>query len=104
LTKEQQHQMPQRHAADNAEKAIQMAKYAEQEVKQAREEADPRKLKTAMAKLETAQTKVRDSQQQLSSQDDMHHQELIQVEEQTVQALQDIDAAAEEAAQPKQVR
>ncbi|TBL71035.1 hypothetical protein [Paenibacillus thalictri] len=105
MTQEQQHQMPERHAIDNAEKAISMAQYAEQEIERAREASDPHKLQAALGKLQTAQREVREAQEQLSAQEDgHHHQELVQVEEQTVSALQNIDSAEDESLQPKQVR
>jgi hypothetical protein len=105
MTQEQQHQMPQRHAIDNAERAIQMVKYAEEELKQARDEGDPQKLQQATAKLTTAQHMARDAQKQLLDQDNDHqHQQLLQTEQSLHQALQDVDIAIAAAEQPKQVR
>ncbi|WP_248930032.1 hypothetical protein [Paenibacillus hamazuiensis] len=105
MTQEEQHQMRERHGVDNAEKAIQMVKYAEMEVKQAREKSDPKRLQSALGKLQNAQHMADDAQAQLEEFDNLHHhQELEQVQQQTHQSLQDAGIALEEALQPKQVR
>ncbi|WP_159885120.1 hypothetical protein [Paenibacillus puerhi] len=105
MTDVKQHQMPQRHVIDNAEKAIQIAKDAEMAVRHAQLESNPHKLAAALAELEAAQHALGKAESQMLAQDHEHYgQQLVQVQDQLEQAQQSLDVTASNTQQPKQVR
>ncbi|SDE37149.1 hypothetical protein SAMN02799630_05279 [Paenibacillus sp. UNCCL117] len=105
MTDVKQHQMPQRHVIDNAEKAIQVAKDAEMAVRHAQLESNPHKLAAALAELEAAQHALGKADSQLEARDQGHlAQELVQVRDQLTQAQQSLDVTASNTQQPRQMR